>query len=182
MKKRNYTSAYVSISAILLSCIGAISVGFASWIISQGDATSVTGTINADNIDPKIAGLTINSSGPLTYSHYFFQNPNNTDEFNQDSATITYTIYFTGASGSLEFDGSLSFGTGLHVFNSTYISVKLGNEDLNHTFTTNNDAVKFSITATSTPQDLKFVISNKMIAKYGAEMNQKSFYLSLEAD
>lgn len=185
MKKKHFAGAYVSVTAILLSCLGAVSVGFASWVITQGDSSTATGTIHADSIDTNINGLNIASNGPLTFSHYFFQSASNSNQFNQEYATIVYTISYAN-DGSLPLDGSLSFSSGLALFNATYLtSVKFGAEEgsnLNYEFASNHDAITFNITATSTPQHLRIQISNKMIAKYGDEMKNGKFYLRLEAE
>ena len=48
------------ISAVIaLSCASIVSVGFASWVISQGDTKSVDGTIVADTVDNRVHTLTL---------------------------------------------------------------------------------------------------------------------------
>ena len=48
------------ISAVIaLSCASLVSVGFASWVISQGSEESVSGTIVADTVDNQVHSLTL---------------------------------------------------------------------------------------------------------------------------
>ena len=44
---------------IALSCASLVSVGFASWVISQGDEKDVSGTIVADSVDNQVHQLTL---------------------------------------------------------------------------------------------------------------------------
>ena len=70
------------ISAVIaLSCASLVSVGFASWVISQGSEETLSGTIVADSVDNKVHTLTLawvtNASGSanlgsnpvVTYGH-----------------------------------------------------------------------------------------------------------------
>ena len=52
------------ISAVIaLSCASLVSVGFASWVISQGDSEVVQGTILVDDVSDQTHELTVDSSG-----------------------------------------------------------------------------------------------------------------------
>lgn len=187
MKKRFLTSSLISISAILLSCVGAISVGFASWIISQGDAVTTTGNINADTIDTNIKGVTIVGE-PLAIGHYHYDD----GEGNYtDTATLTYKISYTKsliAVASLRLKGSLSFGNGLTIFKSDYFeSIKYDGTDISANYHTSETAVEFTINQAIGSEDipnkqLTFEINNKMIAKWGSQMDGGSFYLRLEVE
>ena len=180
MKVKRMAGAYVSLAATLLSALGAISVGFATWAVSKGDQSTVTGNVVADAYT-SIDGLNVSSSSVLTYGRYFFKNGEST--YTGDSATITYSIQYTGGS-SITLRGFLSFGSGLAIFNSTYITnVTFGGSTATYSFVQNNQSVEISgLSATSISQNLVFTISNKIIAKHGSEMNGGLFYLSLEAD
>ena len=46
-------------AVIVLSCASIVSVGFASWVISQGDTKSLDGTIVADSVDNQVHTLTL---------------------------------------------------------------------------------------------------------------------------
>lgn len=201
MKKKHFASTYVSITAILLSCLGAISVGFASWIISQGNEASSTGTINADTIDTKINGVTVSTTSSLNYGHFFFDEGNNYSE--RSSSSISYTIHYDGnqiigdnsVNYSLSLSVSLSFGDGsLPIFaKTTYVTSitygSMGNEaniidDANFP---DNKAITFAINEIITSKTytadkvLTFTFSNRIIAKYGDRMKNGKFYLRLEA-
>lgn len=180
MKTKRMAGAYVSLTATLLSALGAVSIGFASWAVSKGDQSTATGNVTADAYT-SIDGLSISSSSVLTYGRYFFKTGEST--YTGETATITYSIQYTGGS-SIVLRGFLSFGSGLAIFNSTYITnVTFGGSTATYSFTQNNQSVEISgLSATSSSQNLVFTISNKMIAKYGSEMNSGTFYLSLEAD
>ena len=52
------------ISAVIaLSCASLVSVGFASWVISQGDSEVVQGTILVDDVSDQSHELTVDSTG-----------------------------------------------------------------------------------------------------------------------
>ena len=52
------------ISAVIaLSCASIVSVGFASWVISQGDEETVQGTILVDEVSDQSHVLTVSSTG-----------------------------------------------------------------------------------------------------------------------
>lgn len=200
MKKRFYTGAYVSVAAILLSSLGAISVGFATWVISQSDSISAIGNISADTMDTKINGISVSSDTSITYGHYFFDQGNNYEA--RSTATITYTISYNGndiikdnsTNVSLTLSCSLSFGDGtlpLFVKDMYIKSIKYNSTEIidqsTTSFTANNNAVEFYISETITSssytasKNLEIEISNKMIAKYGEDMDGGTFYLRLEA-
>lgn len=187
MKKRFLTSSLVSISAILLSCVGAISVGFASWIISQGDAVTTTGNINADTINTNIKGVSIVGE-PLTIGHYHYDNGNGSYS---DTTTLTYKISYTKSLinvSSMTLKGSLSFGNGLTIFKSDYFeSITYDSVAVTPSYHQSETAVEFTITQAIGNSDipnkeLVFEINNKMIAKWGSQMDGSSFYLRLEVE
>ena len=192
MKKKYYTSTYVSVAAILLSCLGAISVGFATWVISQGDSTSANGTINADTIDTNIKGVSIVGE-PLAIGHYHFDNGNGNYS---TTANLTYKISYDVSeiilsnTTTMTLRGSLSFGEGLEIFNNTYFTgVTYDATPATFNYHESNTAIEFTITQ-SIPnnvddinnKELKFTINNKLVAKYGSQMDGGSFYLRLEVD
>ena len=93
MSKKHFTSAYVSIAAILLSCLGAISVGFSTWIISQGDSASASGNINADSIN-SMEGITV-AANCFTMGHYHYENSNITSSnpgYYVENGNLIYTL------------------------------------------------------------------------------------------
>ena len=191
MKKRFLTSSLVSISAILLSCVGAISVGFASWIISQEtDPVTANGVINADTIDTNIKGVTITGE-PIIIGHYHFDDGNGVYS---ETANLIYKISYdvseislTGTS-TMNLKGSLSFGDGLALFKSDYFdAATYDSSALSYSYHTSNTAIEFTFSQTIGNEDINdkelvFTINNKMIAKYGSQMDGKSFYLRLEVE
>ena len=201
MKFKHLTGAYVSIAAILLSCLGAISIGFSTWIISQEDSASTNGKINADDINTKIEGVTVSSNSIIEYGHYFFNQGASYEA--RSTATIIYSISYNGeeivedddTNVALSLSCSLSFGDGtlpLFVKNTYITSIKYNSieiiEQPTTVFTSNNDAVEFKISETiidstySASKSLEITLSNRMIAKYGVDMNEGTFYLRLEAE
>ena len=194
MKKKLYTSTYVSVAAILLSCLGAISVGFATWVISQGDEASATGNINADTIDTKISGVTIENTEVFEIGHYFFKN--GSTYLNNESGYLSYTITYnptTIGKASISLSCGLSFstktGNSLPIFKSDYLTnVKYDDENQSPLdfSSSNNTGVIFTLSQSlsgteSFSKTLRFQFNNKLVAKYGDDMKQGTFYLRLEA-
>ena len=63
------------ISAVIaLSCASLVSVGFASWVISQGDAKTVDGSIVVDTVQTKQHTITVS---PTTGTQICFTRPEN---------------------------------------------------------------------------------------------------------
>lgn len=196
MKTKHFTSAYVSVAVILLSCLGAISVGFATWVISQGDTANPSGTIKADSVDVGINGISITASSVFQYGHYFFKGNSNTYK-NNNEGQLVYTIQYdpnTIEEESLDLLCSLSFsdanGNSMAIFNNTYLTeveyntTPIAQLDFN---SSNNTGVGFgftqAISGTSTiSSELVFTFSNKLIAKYGEDMAGGTFYLRLETN
>ena len=183
MKHINRTNVYITISAILLSCLGTISIGFSTWIISQKDEASASGNIQADIVDSNIAGLTVVTNRNLIYGRYFYQNPANQNKYDSEFGSIIYSLKYDGSNSSITLDASLSFGTGLELFKPEYLTeIKYNNDGITYSYSDNHDAVTFNIEAVATSRDLVFTFSNKMIIDYGNELNSNSFYLRLESD
>lgn len=195
MKHKHFTSTYVSVAAILLSCLGAISVGFASWVISQGDNANTIGNINADSVNTSISGVSVSKSEVFEIGKYFFRNGNT--YLNNESGLLSYSITYSPSvigKSSITLSCSLSFSTSggesLAIFKSNYLtSVKYdGATQATLDFaTSNNKAVEFSITQSLSGNDsfsksLEFTFNNKLIAKYGDDMADGTFYLRLEAE
>lgn len=192
MMKRN-SRIYVTILAVLLSCAGLVSVGFASWIISQEtDPVSVTGDINADTVDTNIDGLSISGS-PMRIAHYHYDDGNSNYS---DIGYLTYSIDFDVSeidknllnNNIMTLSGSLSFGTGLAIFKSDYVeSITYDSSAVSYNFITGETAIEFTISQTIGNSDINdkelvFAFNNKMIAKYGASMAGDAFYLRLEVE
>ena len=57
MSKKRFNHVGMAVLAMFLSCAGLVSVGFASWIISQGDSATASGTIGADEVNSNINGV-----------------------------------------------------------------------------------------------------------------------------
>ena len=192
MKKRNSRTA-ITILAMLLTCAGLVSVGFASWIISQGDQATVIGTIGADDVDTNINGVTVTVGNIFEIGHYHFKNGNG--YYNENTGTLTYNISYDVSEidtsllsgNSLVLSCSLSFSDGLAFFKSEYInSVSYNSTAITPTYISGNTAIEFTINQTIGSTDinnipLTFVFNNKLIAKYGNDMANGSFYLRLEA-
>ena len=178
---------------MFLSCAGLISVGFASWIISQGSSASASGNINADEVSSNIDGVSVTLGSVFEIGHYHFKNGNT--YLNEDIGVLTYNISYDVSeidssiltNNNLVLSCSLSFGEGLAIFKSDYInSVTYNSSAITPTYITGNTAIEFTITQTIGDSDinnvpLSFTFNNKLIAKYGADMADGSFYLRLEA-
>ena len=191
--KKHHSRVYISILAMLLSCAGLVSVGFASWIISQGDSTSTSGDIRADDVNTNINGVSITVGSVFEIGHYHFKNGNS--YFNQNTGLLTYNISYdvSEIDNSILTDNklvlfcSLSFGEGLPIFKTNYVnSVTYNSDAVTPTYISGNTAMEFTITQTIGSSDinnvpLTFTFNNKLIAKYGADMTDGSFYLRLEA-
>ena len=191
MRIKHFTNAYISIFAALLCALGSITIGFSTWVTSvNGDTKSTSGNINADSF-AAIQGVTVSSSSVVSYGHYFYEPTSNTYTA---TTTIDYSIAYDGnkivdsstTNYVLTLNCFLSFGDGsLPVYRNDYItaatynsnSVALTYTSLNISFTISETITNNTYSAT---KHLIFTLSNKMIAKYGDDMNGKSFYLSLE--
>jgi len=137
MKQKHLTGAYVSIAAILLSCLGAISVGFSTWIISQGDNASASGNINADSVN-SMEGVTI-TSNCFTIGHYHYENHNITSSnpgYYVENGNLIYTLTINpitvrnkanlATTNTLKITTTITFSklnkTNLAIFKNAYLS------------------------------------------------------------
>ena len=125
--------------------------------------------------------------------HYHFKNGNS--YYNQNTGLLTYNISYDVSeidtslltSNTLRLSCSLSFGEGLPIFKSTYVnSITYNSNAVTPTYISGNTAMEFTITQTIGDSDinnvpLTFTFNNKLVAKYGADMADGSFYLRLEA-
>ena len=193
MAKKRFNHVHMAILAMLLSCMGLVSVGFASWIISQGDQATTSGTIGADDVNTNINGVSVTVGSVFEIGHYHFKNGN--DYLNQNTGVLTYNISYDVSEidksiltdNNLVLSCSLSFGDGLAIFKSTYINSIIYNSNaITPTYISGNTAMEFTITQAIGNSDinnvpLTFTFNNKLVAKYGADMADGSFYLRLEA-
>ncbi len=193
MMKKRFNHVSMAILAMFLSCAGLISVGFASWIISQGDSKTASGNINADDVNTNINGVSIAVGSVFEIGHYHFKNGNS--YFNQNTGLLTYNISYdvSKIDNSILTDNklvlfcSLSFGEGLPIFKTNYVnSVTYNSDAVTPTYISGNTAMEFTITQTIGSSDinnvpLSFTFNNKLIAKYGNDMKDGLFYLRLEA-
>lgn len=193
MMNKRFNHVSMAILAMFLSCAGLISVGFASWIISQGSSASASGNINADEVSSNIDGVSVTLGSVFEIGHYHFKNGNT--YLNEDIGVLTYNISYDVSeidssiltNNNLVLSCSLSFDEGLAIFKSDYInSVTYNSSAITPTYITGNTAIEFTITQTIGDSDinnvpLSFTFNNKLIAKYGADMADGSFYLRLEA-
>lgn len=193
MKRKHSNNVQMAILATLLSSAGLISVGFASWIISQGSSTTATGNINADDVNTNINGVSVTVGSVFEIGHYHFKNGNS--YYNQNTGLLTYNISYDVSeidtslltSNNLVLSCSLSFGDGLAIFKSDYVnSVAYNSNTITPTYISGNTAIEFTITQNIGDSDinnvpLSFTFNNKLIAKYGEDMAGGSFYLRLEA-
>ena len=193
MAKKRFNHVHMAILAMLLSCMGLVSVGFASWIISQGDQATTSGTIGADDVNTNINGVSVTVGSVFEMGHYHFKNGN--DYLNQNTGVLTYNISYDVSEidksiltdNNLVLSCSLSFGDGLAIFKSTYINSIIYNSNaITPTYISGNTAMEFTITQAIGNSDinnvpLTFTFNNKLVAKYGADMADGSFYLRLEA-
>lgn len=199
MSKKHFANTYITLAAILLSCVGTVSIGFATWIISQDDSSTASGVINADAFDTNIKGLGITASTPLTFAHYHYISEGSL----YDYGTLTYTISFDVSeinATSLNILGSLSFSDSMPIFKELYMSdygdnsIKAITYDGNEipsssiNFLSNSTGVEFAFTQSIGENDfnksLSFTFNNKLIAKYGQDLIEdgKTFFLRLEAE
>ena len=193
MMKKRFDHVGMAILAMFLSCAGLTSVGFASWIISQGDSTSATGNIGADDVNTNINGVSVTVASVFEIGHYHFKNGNT--YLNEDTGVLSYNISYDVSeidksiltNNNLVLSCSLSFGEGLSIFKSDYInSITYNSSAITPTYISGNTAIEFTITQTIGNTDisnipLTFTFNNKLIAKYGNDMADGSFYLRLEA-
>lgn len=191
--RRQSNHVRMALLAMLLSCAGLVSVGFASWIISQGDQATASGTIGADEVDSKINGVSVSVASVFEIGHYHFKNGNT--YLNQNTGVLTYNISYDVSeidtslltNNTLELSCSLSFGEGLACFKSDYVNgVAYNSNAITPTYISGNTAMEFTIAQTIGASDinnvpLTFTFNNKLIAKYGEDMANGSFYLRLEA-
>ena len=92
MIKRNSRTT-ITILAMLLTCAGLVSVGFASWIMGQeSDSKVATGDINADEVNSNINGVTVTVGSVFEIGHYHFKNGNS--YYNQNTGLLTYNISY----------------------------------------------------------------------------------------
>lgn len=193
MAKKRFNHVHMAILAMLLSCMGLVSVGFASWIISQGDQATTSGTIGADDVNTNINGVSVIVGSVFEIGHYHFKNGDS--YLNQNTGVLTYNISYDVSeidksiltNNNLVLSCSLSFGEGLPIFKSTYVnSITYNSNAVTPTYISGNTAMEFTITQTIGDSDinnvpLTFTFNNKLVAKYGADMADGSFYLRLEA-
>lgn len=85
---------------VALSCASMISVGFASWVISQGDSTVADGTILVDNVENRIHTIDDANSGWLTALNGSIDNTKNKIVYGASDAALAST-------GWLKNDGQL---------------------------------------------------------------------------
>lgn len=79
------------ISAIIaLSCASLVSVGFASWVISQGDAKTVDGSIVVDTVETKQHTITVS---PTTGTQICFTRPETPESTTYSWLSETTTTY-----------------------------------------------------------------------------------------
>ena len=173
--------------------MGLVSVGFASWIISQGDQATTSGTIGADDVNTNINGVSVTVGSVFEIGHYHYKNGDN--YLNQNVGVLTYNISYDVSeidtslltNNKLVLSCSLSFGDGLAIFKSNYVnSVTYNSSAITPTYITGSTAMEFTIEQTIGSSDinnvpLSFTFNNKLIAKYGNDMKDGLFYLRLEA-
>lgn len=92
-------------AVIVLSCASIVSVGFASWVITQGDEKSVSGTMVADTVDNQTHTLTLawvtdatgaealGSNPVVTYGHPATMNATNAWLTNQGGPVENLVFY-----------------------------------------------------------------------------------------
>ena len=89
------------ISAVIaLSCASLVSVGFASWVISQGDEAIESGTIVVDNVENRIHTIDDANSGWLTALDGTIDNTKNKIVYGASQAALD-------SDGWLQNDGKL---------------------------------------------------------------------------
>jgi hypothetical protein len=200
MRKRFYTGAYVSIAAILLSCLGAISVGFATWIISQGDTSTVTGDIDADKVNTNINGVAIIPSC-FTMGHYYYDaSASGSTVTHSTTGTLSYDISITKnlidktiiPNNTLTLSMTLTFANesseNLPIFKSAYLSgVNYGGSAFNdYVLADPYQSVTIEIEedvsgSGAINKTLSFVFSQQLVARYYSAMRGGKFYLNVEA-
>ena len=109
-------------AVIALSCASLVSVGFASWVISQGDSKTVDGAIIVDTVDDNIHHMTVS---PTTGAEIHFTRPEEptsttyswlsetTTKYESLSASFTVTvdnIQGTAAQAKAQFTATLQSG------------------------------------------------------------------------
>ena len=201
MRMKHFTGAYVSVAVILLSCLGAISVGFATWVISQGDISTTTADIDADKVNTNINGLSITPSC-FTMGHYHYENVDNASVSHSTTGTLSYAISIDKdaldksiiSNNTLTLSMVLTFadstGANLPIFRPSYIdSVTYNSNSLSGQYTLTNPYKSLSLTigedvsGTGTiEKTLSFVFNQQLVARYSSAMRGGKFYLSVEAD
>lgn len=198
---KHFTGAYVSVAVILLSCLGAISVGFATWVISQGDISTATGDIDADKVNTNINGVTITPSC-FTMGHYHYETVGNSSVSHSTTGTLSYVISIDKnaldrdiiSNNTLSLSLVLTFAdsrtANLDFFKSAYIdSVTYDNNSLQGQYTLASPYRALSLTiqedvsgSGAINKTLSFVFNQQLIARYGSAMRGGKFYLNVEAD
>lgn len=105
-------------AVIALSCASLVSVGFASWVISQGDSAPISGSIVVDDVDNKVyrisyswvedytgaSAITGEAAGKVVYGHPATMNNanawlTNDDEDMVEALTFYLRVDVTNANG-----------------------------------------------------------------------------------
>ena len=203
MRKRFYTGAYVSIVAILLSCLGAISVGFATWVISQGDISTASGDINADKVDTNINGLTIIPSC-FTLGHYHYETVSSSSVAHSTTGTLSYEISINKRlldkaiipNNLLSLSLTLTFadlaGNNMPIFKDGYLSDITYSHGglseqyaLSSPYTSANVSIEEDVSGNENEPvrgTLSFTFTQQLVARFGVAMKGGTFYLSVEAN
>ena len=111
------------ISAVIaLSCASLVSVGFASWVISQGDSEVVQGTILVDDVSDQSHELTVDSTGvnPIAFKADAATAGKGwlTSTDTGVNLTAVYNITVTNLDSSSKITASLKSG---HMDGSTFV-------------------------------------------------------------
>ena len=203
MKRKHLTGAYVSAVAILLSCVGAISVGFATWVISQGDISTASGDINADKVDTNINGLTITPSC-FTLGHYHYETVSSSSVTHSTTGTLSYEISINKSlldkaiipNNLLSLSFTLTFadstGNNMAIFKDSYlndITYSHGGLSEQYALSSPYTSVSVSIEEDVSGNEnepisgtLSFTFTQQLVARYGVAMKGGTFYLNVEAN
>ena len=205
MKKKHYTNAYVSVVAILLSCLGAISIGFATWIISKDDTSTISGEIEADKVNTNINGVNITPSC-FSMGHYYYDTTTSSSSIvHSITGILSYEITINKnvlnqaiiSDDALTLSLNLTFAKtienesqNLSIFEEpTYLSsVSYDESPKLHEVTSDNKAVMLTIEEDvsgfngTITKILSFSFTQQLVAKFYDIMRGGKFYLNVEAD
>lgn len=187
MKKR-FKLSLVTILTAMVSTIGLISIGFATWTINFDDNANVEGSIIGDTFIA-MHGFRVKSYTTFDYGAYSFGDSATFD----NTGEITYTIGIIPNQLDLDVKTALTTGgksaTFYGKFNSLYgvfdafVGATWGNTNTVQTYIDANDyCFSFVLSGTADisnvnstveiEKDLTFTFSNKILAKrFGANSN-----------